>query len=122
MQKCALKAAFLCALFLIGGCKIPAFKPIGFSLVWVLVVFLYGTLTIILVAWINKVKNTSPIMFITAVSGTTIAKTLTTLAIITIYVASKQPNSWHFSFGVLALFVGNSTLFVLETNRIIRKG
>ena len=122
MQKFILKVAFLSTLFLAAGYTIPAFKPVGVSLVWVLVVLLYGSLTIILRMWINKVKNASPIKFTTAVSGITAAKMFATLAIITIYVVSKQPNIWHFTFGVFAVFVGNTALFVADAQRLVRKG
>ena len=79
MQKFILKVAFLSALFLAAGYIIPAFKPVGVSLVWVLVVLLYSALTIVLRAWINRVKNASPIKFTTAVSGTTAVKMFSTL-------------------------------------------
>ncbi|MBQ81062.1 MAG: hypothetical protein CL825_00615 [Crocinitomicaceae bacterium] len=121
MQKFILKVAFLSALFLAAGYIIPAFKPVGVSLVWVLVVLLYSALTIVLRAWINRVKNASPIKFTTAVSGTTAVKMFSTLAIITIYMASKQPNTLHFAFGVFALFLGNTALFVADAQRLVRK-
>lgn len=122
MQKFILKVAFLSALFLVAGYTIPAFKPMGVSLAWVLTVLLYGALTIILRTWINKVKNASPIKFTTAVSGTTAAKMFTTLAIITVYVGLKQPNAWHFAFGVFVVFVGNTALFVADAQKLVRKG
>lgn len=121
MQKFILKVAFLSVLFLVAGYTIPAFKPVGVSLAWVLVVLLYGALTIVLRAWINRVKNASPIKFTTAVSGTTAAKMFVTIAIITIYVGSKQPNEWHFTFGVFSLFLGNTALFVADAQRLVRK-
>jgi hypothetical protein len=93
----------------------PFFKGTSSSPIWYCVILIYALLTIFSWKWIAKAQTGSAIQFTTAVYGTTALKMLLTLIIITSYLAAKYPFPKQFAFGVFALFIAFTGLFVSAT-------
>ena len=77
-------------------------------------------LTILLRTWVAKSQKGSAIKFATAVNGTTAVKMLLTLIIISTYLVAKLPFPRQFVFGVFAVFIAFTVLFVIDAQRLIR--
>jgi hypothetical protein len=90
--------------------------------VWYLTIGAYGLLTVLLRIWVSKSQKGSAIKFTSAVNGTTAVKMLFTLLIITGYLVSELPFSKQYVFGVFAVFIAFTVLFVVDAQRLIRKG
>ena len=82
----------------------------------------YGLLTVLLRIWVSKSQKGSAIKFTSAVNGTTAVKMLFTLLIVTGYLVSELPFSKQYVFGVFAVFIAFTVLFVVDAQRLIRKG
>ena len=122
MKTHAIKSLLLAAAILITTNLTPAFYSLGSSTSWVGVVAFYSLLNILFAMWVKKAQNSSPLSFSIMVNGMTAAKIFITLGIITVYLIAGMPEKTKFALGVFVVFVCNSTLFVLGSNKIIRKG
>ena len=109
------------ALWLTGR-FVPVFQEVSNSEVWILTIIAYALLSILFKRWIDGTKNKSAIRFTTAVNGVTAVKMLLTLSIITVYLATEQPNPTEYVFGVFIVFICYTALFVIDSQREIRKG
>ena len=109
------------ALWLTGR-FVPSFQEVSNSVIWILTIIAYAALTILFKRWIEGTKNKSAIRFTTAVNGVTAVKMLLTLSLITIYLATSQPNPTAYVFGAFIVFICYTTLFVIDAQREIRKG
>ena len=104
------------------GHLLPFFSDMAGEFIWYLTIGAYAILTVLLRAWVIKSQKGSAIKFTSAVSGTTAVKMLFTLLIVTGYLVSEEPFSKQFVFGVFAVFTAFTTLFVVDAQRLIRKG
>ena len=102
------------------GNLLPFFSNMANQTIWYLTIAIYAVLTILLRTWVAKSQKGSAIKFSTAVNGTTAAKMLLTLVIVTSYLVAKLPNRELFVFGVFAVFIAFTVLFVVDTQRLIR--
>lgn len=109
-------ALLLCAV----GVLIPQFDPTESDVTWVVIVAVYALLTLLLRRWLVNANSGSPIKFMGAIYGTTFAKMFLTMGIITVYLVMKFPNPKHFAFGVFGVFVAFTTLFVVDSQHLIR--
>lgn len=114
-----LLVSVLCATI---GNLLPFFSNMANQPIWYLTITFYSLLTILLRTWVAKSQKGSAIKFSTAVIGTTTAKMLLTIVIITTYLVSKLPNRELFVFGVFGVFVAFSVLFVMDVQRLIKGG
>lgn len=103
-----------------AGIAIPQFDPTESDWSWCIVVAVYALLTLLLRRWILKTKNGSALSFVGAVYGSTFSKMFLTMGIITVYLVMGFPNRWHFTFGVFGVFVAFTTLFVVDSQYLIR--
>ena len=117
-----LQSVFLAAFILVASFFTPHLKLIAFDWVWISTVLFYLILNIVLKKWIDKAKNSTPIKFTTAIMGATTVKMLTTSTIVAVYLVLKQPEAWSFAIAVFFVFVLNTTLFVADTQKLVRKG
>ena len=109
------------ALWLISS-LVQKVQSISNSSAWILTIILYAALTILFKRWVDGTKNKSAISFTTTINGVTAVKMLTTLLIITAYLATEQPNQTEYVFSVFIVFTIYTTLLVYEIQREIRKG
>jgi hypothetical protein len=116
------KTAVVSALCATTGHVLPFFSDMANRPVWYLTIFTYAFLIILLRAWVVKSQKSSAIRFATAINGITLVKMFFTLIIVTSYLVAKLPFSKQFVFGVFALFIAFSVLFVIDAQRLIRKG
>lgn len=100
---------------------LPFFKGMSSSPIWYGVILTYALLTVFSWRWISRVQTGSAIKFTTAVSGTTAIKILLTLVIITSYLVAKYPFPKQFAFGVFAVFIAFTVLFVAATQQLFKK-
>ena len=114
-----LLVSFLCVT---TGNLLPFFSDMANQPIWFLTITLYALLTILLRSWAAKSQKGSAINFSTAVIGTTTAKMLFTIVVVTTYLVSKLPNRELFVFGVFGVFVAFSVLFVIDVQRLIKGG
>mgnify|MGYP001204156801 FL=1 len=114
-----LLVSFLCVTI---GNILPLFSDMANQPIWLLTIAFYALLTILLRTWVAKSQQGSAIKFSTAVIGTTTAKMLLTIVIITTYLVSKMPSRELFVFGVFGVFVAFSVLFVIDVQRLIKGG
>ena len=122
MKTYTIKSLLLAVAVLIITNLTPAFYNLGSTPLWVGVVAFYSLLNILFGIWLKKAQNSSPLGFSVMVNGMTASKMFITLGIITVYLVTGMPEKTKFALGVFAVFVCNSALFVLGTNKIIRKG
>ena len=122
MKTHAIKSLLLAVAILITTNLTPAFYTLGSTPSWVFVVAFYSLLNILFWIGLKKTQNSSPLGFSVVVYGMTTAKIFITLGIITVYLVAGMPEKTMFALGVFAVFVCNSALFVLGSNKIIRKG
>jgi phosphatidylglycerophosphate synthase len=122
MNRFIVKTLIVSVLCATIGNLLPFFSEMANQPIWFLTIVIYVLLTILLRAWVAKSQKGSAIKFSTAVIGTTTAKMLLTLVIITTYLVSKWPNRELFVFGVFGVFVAFSVLFVIDIQRLIKKG
>lgn len=116
-----LKTALLTVGISLLSNAIPVFQGMSSSPVWYGVISTYALLTVVSCRWIEKAHTGSALKFTTVVLGTTALKMLLTLAIITIYLAAKEPFPKQFAFGVFAVFIAFTVLFVSATKQLIKK-
>ena len=114
-----LLVSLLCVM--IGG-LLPFFSDMASQPIWFSAIAFYALLTILLRSWVAKSQKGSAIKFSTAVIGTTTAKMLLTIVIITTYLVSKLPHRELFVFGVFGVFVAFSVLFVIDVQQLIKGG
>jgi len=100
---------------------LPFFKGMSSSPIWYGVILVYALLTVFSWRWIARAQTGSAIQFTTAVTGITAIKLLLTLVIITGYLVEKHPFPKQFSFGVFAVFIAFTVLFVSATHQLIKK-
>jgi phosphatidylglycerophosphate synthase len=122
MNRFIVKTLIVSVLCATIGNLLPFFSEMANQPIWFLTIVIYVLLTILLRAWVAKSQKGSAIKFSTAVIGTTTAKMLLTLVIITTYLVSKWPNRELFVFGVFGVFVAFSVLFVIDIQRLIKEG
>ena len=103
-----------------AGITTSQFSPTESDLVWCIIVAVYALLTLLLRRWILKTTNGTALSFVGAVYGATFSKMFLTMGIITVYLAMGCPNRWHFAFGVFGVFVAFTTLFVVDSQHLIR--
>jgi hypothetical protein len=99
---------------------LPFFSETANNPLWYLTIATYALLTILLRTWVAKSQKGSAIKFATAVNGTTAVKMLLTLIIISTYLVAKLPFPRQFVFGVFAVFIAFTVLFVIDAQRLIR--
>ena len=99
----------------------PFFKGMSSSPIWYCVILIYALLTVFSWRWISRAQTGSATKFTTAVIGITAIKILLTLVIITLYLLEKHPFPRQFSFGVFAVFIAFTVLFVSATKQLIKK-
>ena len=117
-----LKSILLAVVLFAVSYYLPFFRELALGWVWISTVLLYLALNILLRKWVDGVKNAPPIKFTTAIMGATTVKMLTTLTIVTVYLALKQPEAWSFALGVFSVFMANTVLFAVDAQRLVRKG
>ena len=100
---------------------LPFLKGMSSSPIWYGVILIYALLTIFSWRWIVRAQKGSAIKFTTAVNGITAIKMLLTLVIISSYLLSQYPFPKQFAFGVFALFIAFTGLFVSATIQRIKK-
>ena len=122
MNRFIVKTLIVSVLCATIGNLLPFFSDMANQPIWLTTIAFYFLLTILLRSWVAKSQKGSAIKFSTAVIGTTTAKMLLTLVIITTYLVSKWPNRELFVFGVFGVFVAFSVLFVIDIQRLIKKG
>lgn len=115
-----LKTAALSVAIALLSNVLPFFKGTSSSPIWYCVILIYALLTIFSWKWIAKAQTGSAIKFTTAVYGITVLKMLLTLIIITSYLLAKYPFPKQFAFGVFALFIAFTGLFVSATIQRIK--
>ena len=119
MNRFIVKTLIVSVLCVTIGNLLPFFSDMANHPIWLTTIAFYFLLTILLRSWVAKSQKGSAIKFSTAVIGTTTAKMLLTLVIVTTYLVSKLPNRELFVFGV---FVAFSVLFVIDVQRLIKEG
>lgn len=108
------------ALFALGW-AVPGFKDFATDSMWLILVAGYWALTLLLFRWIVQASKKSPIRFITAVNGATGIKMLVSLAIVTVYlVAVGGEHRVAFAFGLFAAFALNTTILVIQAQKMGR--
>tara|TARA_B100001564_G_C20572888_1_gene639223 strand:- start:215 stop:583 length:369 start_codon:yes stop_codon:yes gene_type:complete len=117
-----LKSGILAALILIASYSTPSLKGVSSTIVWPAIVVLYFCLNVLFSIWVKKAKKASPLGFSVAVNGMTAAKMFITLGIITVYLVTQTQFKKEFSIGVFIVFAINSVLFVMSSQKIVRKG
>ena len=122
MKSFVLKSGVLAVIILIVSYSTPSLKGMSSTIVWPAVVVFYFCLNILFNTWIKKVKHSSPFGFSLAVNGMAIAKMFITLGIVTVYLLTQTEFKTEFSIGVFIVFAINSALFVLSSQRNVRKG
>ena len=120
MNRFIIKTLVVSVLCVTIGNLLPFFSNMANQTIWYLTIAIYAVLTILLRTWVAKSQKGSAIKFSTAVNGTTAAKMLLTLVIVTSYLVAKLPNRELFVFGVFAVFIAFTVLFVVDTQRLIR--
>ena len=116
-----LKSATLSVGIALLSNTLPFFNGMASSPIWYCVILIYALLTVFSWRWIARAQNGSAIKFTTAVTGITAIKILLTLVIITSYLVAKYPFPKQFSFGVFAVFIAFTVLFVSATQQQIKK-
>ena len=122
MNRFIFKTLLVSVLCVTTGNLLPFFSGMANQPIWFLTITLYALLTILLRSWAAKSQKGSAINFSTAVIGTTTAKMLFTIVVVTTYLVSKLPNRELFVFGVFGVFVAFSVLFVIDVQRLIKGG
>ncbi|MAU76074.1 MAG: hypothetical protein CL831_04270 [Crocinitomicaceae bacterium] len=122
MNRFIFKTLLVSVLCVTTGNLLPFFSDMANQPIWFLTITLYALLTILLRSWAAKSQKGSAINFSTAVIGTTTAKMLFTIVVVTTYLVSKLPNRELFVFGVFGVFVAFSVLFVIDVQRLIKGG
>ncbi len=122
MKSFVLKSGILAALILIASYSTPSLKGVSSTIVWPAIVVLYFCLNVLFSIWVKKAKKASPLGFSVAVNGMTAAKMFITLGIITVYLVTQTQFKKEFSIGVFIVFAINSVLFVMSSQKIVRKG
>lgn len=120
MKNFRLQTLGLAALTCVAGVFIPQFDPTESDVVWCIIVAAYALLTLLLRRWLVKANAGTPIKFVGVVYGATLAKMFLTMGIITVYLVMDLPNPKHFAFGVFGVFVAFTTLFVVDSQHLIR--
>lgn len=120
MKNFALITVVVAIIACAAGIVIPQFDPTESDLSWCIIVAVYALLTILLRRWIQKTKNGTALSFVGAVYGSTFSKMFLTMGIIAVYLVMGFPNRWHFTFGVFGVFVAFTTLFVVDSQYLIR--
>ena len=115
------KTAVLSVVIVLLTNVLPFLKGMSSSPIWYGVILIYALLTIFSWRWILKAHKGSAIKFTTAVNGITAFKMLLTLVIISSYLLSQYPFPKQFAFGVFALFIAFTGLFVSATIQRIKK-
>ena len=116
-----LKSATLSFWLALLSNALPFFKGMSSSPIWYCVILIYALLTVFSWRWIARAQTGSAIKFTTAVTGITAIKILLTLVIITGYLVAKYPFPKQFAFGVFAVFIAFTVLFVSATQQHIKK-
>lgn len=122
MNRFIVKTLIVSVLCATIGNLLPFFSDMANQPIWFLTIAIYVILTILLRTWVAKSQKGSAIKFSTAVIGTTTAKMLLTLVIITTYLVSQLPHRELFVFGVFGVFVAFSVLFVIDVQQLIKGG
>jgi hypothetical protein len=122
MNRFIVKTLIVSVLCVTIGNLLPFFSDMANHPIWLITIAFYFLLTILLRSWVAKSQKGSAIKFSTAVIGTTTAKMLLTLVIVTTYLVAKLPNRELFVFGVFGVFVAFSVLFVMDVQRLIKGG
>lgn len=117
-----IKSAALGIAILALGNGFDGFEKIANSPAWIATVLTYAVATTLLNSWVTKAATQSPIKFTTAVYGATTVKMLSSLVIITFYLVFKMPDPKQFAFGVFGVFLAYSVLFVISSQKLVRKG
>lgn len=120
MKNFTLLTLALAILSCAAGISSSQFNPAESDLAWCTIVAVYALLTLLLRRWILKTKNGSALSFVGAVYGSTFSKMFLTMGIITVHLVMGFPNRWHFAFGVFGVFVAFTTLFVVDSQYLIR--
>ena len=115
-----LKTAALSVAIALLSNVLPFIKGTSTSPIWYCAILIYALLTIFSWKWIAKAQTGSAIKFTTVVYGITALKMLLTLIIITSYLLAKYPFPKQFAFGVFALFIAFTGLFVSATIQRIK--
>lgn len=104
------------------GLMIPVFEGFASTWAWAAIVLGYGLLALGLNRWITAAANRSPIQFVTAVNGSTALKMFTSLAGVLLYlVFVGGVFRVHFVMGLFAAFALNTTLLVVESQKLSSK-
>lgn len=122
MKRFIYKTAIVSVLCVSISHLLPFFSDMAGKPIWYLTIGAYGLLTVLLRFWVSKSQKGTAIKFTSAVNGTTAVKMLFTLLIVTSYLVSEQPFSKQYVFGVFAVFIAFTVLFVVDAQRLIRKG
>ena len=105
------------------GLLIPVFEGFALTWAWALIVMGYGFLALALNRWITVAANRSPIQFVTAVNGSTALKMFTSLAGVLVYLVFIGGEfRVHFVMGLFSAFALNTTLLVIESQKLSSKG
>ncbi|MFZ9054719.1 MAG: hypothetical protein ACO2ZL_02845 [Flavobacteriales bacterium] len=105
------------------GLLIPVFEGFASTWAWALIIMGYGFLALALNRWITVAADRSPIQFVTAVNGSTALKMFTSLAGVLVYLVFIGGEfRVHFVMGLFSAFALNTTLLVIESQKLSSKG
>lgn len=105
------------------GLLFPSFEGFAATWAWAAIVLGYGLLALGLNRWITAAANRSPMQFVTAVNGSTALKMFTSLAGVLLYLVLVGGEfRVHFVMGLFAAFALNTTLLVVESQKLSSKG
>ncbi len=122
MNNFNLQSIGLGVLILLASRLVTPFYEVAITKIWMVVVGLYSCLNILFSWCVKRAQKASPLGFLLAVNGITLAKMFLTLGIIMAYLLAEQPHRTQFSIGVFTVFAMNSAFFVIYVQRLVRKG
>ena len=103
-----------------AGWLLPVFQEFAATWTWAVVVVGYGVLTGLLHRWLTRAAKGSANAFVTAVNGSTAAKMLLSMVVVTVYLVAKAPHRVEFALGLFVVFLANTLALVLSAQRVVR--
>ena len=104
------------------GLVIPAFEGLATRWLWPAMVGGYATMVYALYAWAKKAAGGSDVQFVTAISGATAVKMLSTLIFATVYLAADGTDRVLFVAGLFAVFAANTAWLLVQLQRATKRG
>ena len=95
-----------------GAWALPASREFASSWEWLALVIGYALMTVLLIGWMRKSAQASPMRFVAAVNGATAVKLLSSVALVTLYLVAGGAHRVPFAMGLFAAFAWNTARFV----------